>query len=70
MPTIADLQVKLEWKPIETAPKETWIVIKGKHWRGRKLRACAARYDGSTWWMADQAGCCYPTHWLCVLEDN
>ena len=63
-----------EWQPIETAPKDRWILLRGESgYRGRPYRAHVGHWDAEyrprNPWQTSEADCFEddgdpPTHWM------
>lgn len=56
-----------EWRPIETAPDLTWVLVTGRHHRDISPALVAQYHASSQWWeSADDGAGIYmtPTHWM------
>lgn len=58
-----------EWQPIETAPKDEWILVFGTHTRSL-CPVLTVRWDGDEWQSGDDGYRPYvvPTHWMPLPE--
>ena len=56
----------MEWQPIETAPKETYVLVYCPDCYGDEY-GIAIRLE-EVWWETGEALSCTPTHWMHLPE--